>query len=467
MSIPTIKFFIKTEGDYKTKTDESINYNKDPFYLLTGIDLKSNRDLLEEFSRDKLSSSTIIDIFTSLSNVNELIKKSKNQLDKINYNKEKLENETIQLEKDKTYYTTLLKKRQEEQFKNKSTTPTTTEQFKKELNHLKFIISQLNDDISKNNIKISRLVDKRYKLSLNEQKIKQLTREEIIIRNIEFLKNILFKNNNSNNTFNINNKKYIITSSTIIPNPNSDTSDKYYTYDKYSVQQNKNTLEAEVFKQSSVYIVFTSLTLVDYDKFIKTHANDDDDDDDDYDDDDDDDEYKFSNFITLNCEDKALLLEEQARKLDIPLFLFNDTDTSFNNNNLVKDYVIQKEFPMKADAQLKYEFKIEKRKADKYNRQHADEIAQQKYNYRKKVEQQKKIENERKRYEAKQYIGNIEYRKQIEEQKRREANRQYIKNSDYQQYRYYGGEQSKGVKKKKCHTIKKYKRVTFTKKRKH
>ena len=46
MSIASIKFFIKTSGDYVTRNDESINYIKDAIYFPLKIDLSANSDLL-------------------------------------------------------------------------------------------------------------------------------------------------------------------------------------------------------------------------------------------------------------------------------------------------------------------------------------------------------------------------------------------------------------------------------------
>jgi hypothetical protein len=434
MSIPTIKFFIKTKGDYTTKTGESINYINEPFYLLTGMDLAANKDLLEEFNGGKLSTNSIIGIFTSIDKVKDFLKESRNQLDKIKNNKDKLEKETIKIEIEKTNYTNLLNQRLAQL--KKTPTPATLSQLKKEVDQLKIILGGLNDDISKNNKEISKLVAKRAKFLLNEQNLKRMTPEELILKNIEFLKNILFKNSNA---FNINNKKYIITSSNIIPNPNINNSENYYSYDKFIIQENKYSLEEVVLKQS-IYIVFISLTLVSYDKYIKTQTAADDVAADD------DDEYKFTNFITLNCEDKALLLEEQARKLDISLSLFNDKESTSINKNFVKDYLIQKVFPLKTDALLRYEENIEKRKVARYNQKHAYEISQQRYINRKRAEAQKKKEYDEKRRQAKQYIFDAE---------RSNQNKQYGPPIQYNPYgpygRYYGGDD-----------VKKYKRRTTT-----
>ena len=126
----------------------------------------------------------------------------------------------------------------------------------------------------------------------------------------------------------------------------------------------------EVIEQTT-YIVFIKLNLLDYKKLqYKKDINLKGDNINKYN------KYNTSTFLKLNCEDKALFLESQATELEIPFnihSIFNntninipDTDNDKNKNNyknknndieyFVKDYVIQKKYPMKSSKQLENEF---------------------------------------------------------------------------------------------------------------
>ena len=422
---PTIKFYIKTKGDYVTRNDDSINYIKNTFYLLPTIDLSANVDLLEEFSGvRKLSANNIITIFTSSNNVTELLKLKSEQLDKAIKEKTRLNTENIENLRKYSAYEKQLKTREEELVKNN----TTLQDYDKkrinlEIQHLTILLDQLNEDINevdddKNKIEA--------KINLiNTKNSIRLSRTKIIDNNIHFLKDNLFK---INNIFNTNNKKYIITSSEFNPinklfKLKNSTNINYYTYDKYVIENNDYTLENEV-KQQTTYIVFINLTLYDYVKLKykqalnlkKNNINIDNK------------KYNLSNFITLKCEDKAFLLEEQASSLDFSFNMysfFNNTqannDIQANNSNsnndakslidnyFVKDSVILKYYPMKSQRQLKYEEDIATNKVDDYNEEHEEEITNQSVKNRIQEEAQRKKDREAKRRESEQYIRNTGY----------------------------------------------------------
>jgi hypothetical protein len=444
MSIAPIKIFIKTSGDYVTSKDESINYIKDMLFLPLKIDLSANSDLLYELNRTK---SSIINIFTSKSNVNELINLVTTQLKRNNLEKDTLEKDKIETIKKYTKYTNLLKERntllqnktfKNEQFKNEQFK---NEQLKLEIKHLDIILNQLTKDITKIDKNIFKLEEKEKIIELNNQNLSKLSQKEIIDRNIEFLKNSLFK---TNTIFNINDKKYIITSSDFIPIIKLF---KYYTSDNYIEQQNNYTLAHEVIKQTT-YIVFIKLNLtnykkVQYKKLIQLKG----------DDINNNNKYNTSTFLKLNCEDKSLFLESQANELEIPFnihSIFNNTNMNITDNNndddnveyFVKDYVIQKKYPMKSSKQLENEFNIVNSKAEEYNEKHENEITQQAYNNRKKIKEQKKRESDEKREKSERYIEN---------------QRQY-RQPYYNQYGDYRNTYRGGTKKKR-YVLKKNKRL--------
>ena len=203
MSIAQIKFFIKTSGDYVTRKDESINYIKGVFYMPLKMDLSANSDLIYELTGSKSSTSNI---FVSKNNVYDLIKLKTTQLKRNNAEKDRLEKEKIDTIKKYTKYTTLLKERntllqnktfKNDQFKN--------EQLNLEIKHLDIILNQLKSDITKIDKKIAKLEEKEKNIALDTQNLSTLSKKQIIDKNIEFLKNSLFKTNTS---FNINDKKY-------------------------------------------------------------------------------------------------------------------------------------------------------------------------------------------------------------------------------------------------------------------
>lgn len=303
----------------------------------------------------------------------------------------------------------------------------------------------------------------------------------ILESNINFLKDLFFKQGSH---FYINNKKYIIDTSTILINNvvfKTNMNNKYfYTVDNYITQQDtKGTYKYDVYKLTT-YIVFVELKLIDYrvNEFknrIELRKNN---------------EQIFKNkylneipFKNMNCNDKKLFLEAQADELGLvsfDLYNANDTpvknETDSDNTKVVNKFIIPiqqiiKQYPIKTLRQLEDEKNIAIKTANDNNEKNENEILKRVYLNRKKSEQEKKRKEEEKKRKAEYAIKQQQEKERIERMEKIEKLQQEERilnlEKNIKERRRVGGNKRKLKTNRRLHSHQLKKRHYYTRRRKH